>query len=101
MTMGYGYRCDFDGRFSTSLSDRDVMVVSSHVARIKNFEIESLRGLAIILMVAGHVIGSDPERGMQVPETSGAFFMSRSKISECLYSRCYRVMFMLIGRWHR
>ena len=46
------------------------MVVSSHVARIKNFEIESLRGLAIILMVAGHVIGSDPERGMQVPETS-------------------------------
>ncbi len=37
------------------------------MAKLKNYEIESLRGLAIILMVAGHVIGSGPDRGMQAP----------------------------------
>ena len=32
----------------------------------KDLSIESLRGLAAILMVAGHVIGSDAARGMAV-----------------------------------
>jgi fucose 4-O-acetylase-like acetyltransferase len=39
-------------------------------ARSKDFSIESLRGLAILLMVAGHVIGSTPERGMQAADDS-------------------------------
>lgn len=39
--------------------------------REKDYYVESLRGLAILLMVAGHVIGSYPDRGMQVPEGSG------------------------------
>lgn len=39
-------------------------------SKVKNYEIESLRGLAILLMVAGHVIGSGPDRGMQVPDSS-------------------------------
>lgn len=37
----------------------------------KNLSIESLRGLAAILMVAGHVIGSDAARGMAVADDSG------------------------------
>ncbi|GAA1982724.1 acyltransferase [Microbacterium pumilum] len=37
----------------------------------KNLSIESLRGLAAILMAAGHVIGSDATRGMTVGDDSG------------------------------
>lgn len=37
----------------------------------KDLSIESLRGLAAILMVAGHVIGSDAARGMAVGDDSG------------------------------
>lgn len=36
----------------------------------KDISIESLRGVAIILMVAGHVIGSDVGHGMQVADDS-------------------------------
>lgn len=37
----------------------------------RNLSVESLRGLAVILMVAGHVIGSSAARGMQVADDSG------------------------------
>lgn len=36
----------------------------------KDLSIETLRGIAIILMVAGHVMGSVPERGLQVADDS-------------------------------
>ena len=36
----------------------------------KDLSIQSLRGLALILMVAGHVIGIGPDRGMQVADDS-------------------------------
>lgn len=36
------------------------------MAREKNLQIETLRGLAILLIVMGHVIGSTPEGGMQI-----------------------------------
>ncbi|PPK97244.1 fucose 4-O-acetylase-like acetyltransferase [Kineococcus xinjiangensis] len=36
----------------------------------KDVGIESLRGIAIVLMVAGHVIGSDSAYGLRVPEDS-------------------------------
>ncbi|WP_080738086.1 acyltransferase family protein [Rhodococcoides fascians] len=36
----------------------------------KDTAIESLRGLAVVLMVAGHVIGSGANRGMQVADDS-------------------------------
>lgn len=37
----------------------------------KDLSIETLRGLAILLMVAGHVIGNNTDRGMQVADDSG------------------------------
>lgn len=37
----------------------------------KDLSIESLRGLAIILMVAGHVIGDTGDRGLEVADDSG------------------------------
>lgn len=36
----------------------------------KNLSVETLRGIAIVLVVAGHVIGSGPEGGIQVDHTS-------------------------------
>lgn len=36
------------------------------MAKEKNLTIESLRGIAILLVVMGHVIGSTPEGGMQI-----------------------------------
>ncbi|MBI9116197.1 acyltransferase family protein [Sanguibacter suaedae] len=38
--------------------------------RNKDAGIESLRGIAIVLMVAGHVVGATPDRGLQVPDSS-------------------------------
>ncbi|AVP70175.1 acyltransferase family protein [Prescottella equi] len=38
--------------------------------RRRDLSVDSLRGLAVILMVAGHVIGSAGSRGMQVPDDS-------------------------------
>ena len=32
----------------------------------KNLSIETLRGIAILLVVAGHVIGSAPDGGMKI-----------------------------------
>lgn len=32
----------------------------------KNLTIETLRGIAILLVVAGHVIGSAPDGGMKI-----------------------------------
>jgi len=37
----------------------------------KDLYIETLRGIAIILMVAGHVIGDDKDAGMKVSDNSG------------------------------
>lgn len=34
--------------------------------KVKNLHIETLRGIAILLVVIGHVIGSDPSGGMQI-----------------------------------
>jgi len=39
-------------------------------ARAKQLSIETLRGLAIVLMVAGHVIGNDPSSGLRVADDS-------------------------------
>jgi fucose 4-O-acetylase-like acetyltransferase len=36
----------------------------------RDVAVQSLRGLAVILMVAGHVVGSDGERGLQVGDDS-------------------------------
>lgn len=36
----------------------------------KDASVETLRGLAILLLVAGHVVGSDPANAMQVPDES-------------------------------
>lgn len=36
----------------------------------KNVGIETIRGIAVILMVAGHVVGSTSENAMQVPDSS-------------------------------
>ena len=43
----------------------------SFEAKQKDLSIETLRGLAIILMVAGHVIGDAPTNGMRASDTSG------------------------------
>ena len=43
--------------------------------RARRIGIDSLRGLAVILVVAGHVIGGTPETGMRVdPESGWAYF---------------------------
>ena len=36
----------------------------------KNLTIETLRGIAILLVVAGHVIGSAPDGGMKIDSVS-------------------------------
>lgn len=36
----------------------------------RSFEVDSLRGVALLLMVAGHVIGSESSNGMNVPDDS-------------------------------
>lgn len=38
--------------------------------RARDISVDSLRGLAVLLMVAGHVIGSDVDHGLQVDEGS-------------------------------
>ena len=38
--------------------------------RGKDLHVETLRGLAILLMVAGHVIGNDSTHGMRVDDSS-------------------------------
>ncbi|MBK7712979.1 MAG: acyltransferase [Bacteroidales bacterium] len=40
-------------------------------AKKKDLSIETLRGFAIIFMVAGHIIGGNPENGMKVADASG------------------------------
>lgn len=42
-----------------------------HMPRQKDVAIHSLRGLALIFMVAGHVIGATADRGMNVSDESG------------------------------
>jgi fucose 4-O-acetylase-like acetyltransferase len=44
--------------------------------RGRNMSIDSLRGIAILLMVAGHVIGSGPDRGMGVADNSAWRYFS-------------------------
>ncbi|WP_234367716.1 acyltransferase family protein [Parabacteroides pacaensis] len=38
----------------------------TYIPQMKNYHIETLRGLAILLVVAGHVIGSAPTGGMKI-----------------------------------
>lgn len=45
--------------------------VSAGSGRRRDRSIDSLRGLAIVLVVAGHVIGGDASQGMEVGESSG------------------------------
>jgi peptidoglycan/LPS O-acetylase OafA/YrhL len=45
-------------------------VPASPLSRQKDSAIQSLRGLAVILMVCGHVIGSTRANGMQVADRS-------------------------------
>lgn len=59
-------RLDVDGPIADAPTEPPATV-----RRAKDYDVESLRGLAILLMVAGHVIGSYPDRGMQVPDGSG------------------------------
>lgn len=40
------------------------------MTRTRDSSIETLRGIAIILMVAGHVVGAEPNEAMQVPADS-------------------------------
>ncbi|GAA1510482.1 fucose 4-O-acetylase-like acetyltransferase [Agromyces terreus] len=47
-----------------------VDVAAPRPTRRRDLSIESLRGLAIVLMVAGHVIGGDGSRGMTVADDS-------------------------------
>ncbi|WP_082177378.1 acyltransferase family protein [Arthrobacter sp. RIT-PI-e] len=46
------------------------MLTRSHTTN-RNTSIDSLRGLAVILMVAGHVIGSSASRGLEAADGSG------------------------------
>ncbi|WP_337176011.1 acyltransferase [Paludisphaera sp.] len=61
---------------------------ASRPARPKDMRIESLRGLALILMVAGHVIGDSPESGMKVADDSGYryFYFSLSYLRMPLFT---------------
>lgn len=43
---------------------------TKNTRRARDLSIDSLRGLAVLLMVAGHVIGSDVARGLQVDDGS-------------------------------
>lgn len=54
----------------------------------KDTSIESLRGLAVLLMVAGHVIGSGANRGMQVSDDSvwRLFYLGLSDIRMPLFT---------------
>jgi fucose 4-O-acetylase-like acetyltransferase len=56
--------------------------------REKDLRIESLRGLAIILMVAGHVIGDSSNAGMRVDDSSGYryFYYSLSYLRMPLFT---------------
>lgn len=48
---------------------RDAKAAASRT-KAKDLRIESLRGLALVLMVAGHVIGNTPDTGMRVDDSS-------------------------------
>ena len=54
----------------------------------RDARIESLRGLALVLMVAGHVIGSSPDTGMRVGDSSGYrhFYFSMSYLRMPLFT---------------
>lgn len=45
------------------------------IGKSRDSPIQSLRGIAVILMVAGHVIGNAPDRGIQVPDDSAWRFL--------------------------
>lgn len=61
------------GRYGmiTHMEERAQTVTSAVKSkRVMDTSIESLRGLAVLLMVAGHIIGSSTDAGMHAPEGS-------------------------------
>ena len=46
----------------------------------KDLRIETMRGLALFLMVAGHVIGSSSDLGMKVPDDSVLRYLYESLV---------------------
>ena len=50
----------------------------------KNLSVETLRGIAILLVVVGHVIGSGPDGGMKIDRLySDAFVYSHCRLGLC------------------
>ena len=47
----------------------------------KDLRIETMRGLALFLMVAGHVIGSSSDLGMKVPDDSVLRYLYESSFT--------------------
>lgn len=56
--------------FFTTSDFREAYQPMNASRHAKDLKIETLRGLALILMVIGHIIGSSPEVGMRVAEDS-------------------------------
>jgi len=52
--------------------------MQNKISRTKDLSIETLRGIAIIMMVAGHVIGTNSEEGLRVCNDSGWRYFYRS-----------------------
>ncbi len=52
--------------------------MQNKVSKTKDLSIETLRGIAIIMMVAGHVIGTSTEEGLRVSDDSGWRYFYRS-----------------------
>lgn len=63
------------------------------MASSKNLNIETLRGIAILLVVMGHVVGSGPTGGMQVEHGSGYRYLY------CLMENLRMPLFTVISGW--
>lgn len=61
--------------------------------REKNDHIETLRGIAILLVIAGHVIGSDSGGGMKVSDNSVWRYLY------CLFENIRMPLFTVISGW--
>ncbi len=66
---------------------------TSKTIKTKNYHIETLRGLAILLVVIGHVIGSDNHGGMKVGDSS--FY----RYIYCLFENIRMPIFTVISGW--
>ncbi|MBW3546385.1 MAG: acyltransferase [Bacteroidetes bacterium] len=59
-----------DGEITVNSKDSCTYAKSPATTGKKNYHVQSLRGLAIILVVLGHIIGSDNSGGMKVSDDS-------------------------------